>query len=42
MTAVDQTLTRSDEREKLEQTASRIESYEAIEAPLVDNECTKV
>lgn len=39
---VDQTLTRADEKEKLEHTNARIEPYDAIDAPLVDSESSKV
>ncbi|XP_067945837.1 pleckstrin homology domain-containing family G member 5-like isoform X2 [Watersipora subatra] len=42
VTDVDQTLTRADEKEKLKLTAARIEPYEAIEAPLIDSECSKI
>ena len=42
MTAVDQTLTRADEKEKLILTNARIEQYDAIEAPLIDSESSKV
>lgn len=42
MTAVDQTLTRTDEKEKLQEISARMERYEAIETPLLDTECSKV
>jgi len=42
VTAIDQTLRKKHEKEKLEAMAKRIELYDAVECPMMDNECSKV